>query len=59
MHLHIYFVVYLKSTKVERIKILRNRDLTQGQVVDVSSFEDFLNLMETSRSERKFPKFGT
>ena len=25
MHLHIYFVVYLKSTKVERIKILTIR----------------------------------
>ncbi|CAL1166327.1 unnamed protein product, partial [Cladocopium goreaui] len=30
-----------------------NRQIAEGQVVDVSSFEDFLNLMETSRSDQR------
>ena len=58
MHLHIYFVVYLKSTKVQRISSLRNKDLTDGQQVDVSSFNAFLTEIEAARVRGDFPQFG-
>ena len=55
MHLHIYFVVYLKPIKVQQITALRDADLVDGQKVDTEPFSQFLGLMEDSRPE--FPAF--